>query len=263
MSYLGGFLGPSSNASGLGGSLGAGTSISGLGGQLGSGTSSLPTPVGWWKINEGSGTSFLNYEAGPAMTEPNPVWASNAGFPGSSNTFGGNTAAAVSYSALYDFSNVQPFSASAWGTVGGAGLEGGLFGNVNDTNGTYQGWDVFYDNSSGRLYFEIFNNISNNFNQVYIAASALGIGTIFHAVFTYDGSGSASGMKVYVNGVAQTVTVASNTLTATSTNGTIPFCIGGRYSTGTVWQGVIADVRLYNSALTQASVTSLYSAGPA
>lgn len=81
--------------------------------------------------------------------------------------------------------------------------------------------------------------------------------TWYHVVWSYT---SSTGGYLYINGVSQGSPVGSGTL---STN-TDPMLIGGGYETWqslATFQGSIADVQEYNTALTAAQVSALYANG--
>jgi len=87
-----------------------------------------------------------------------------------------------------------------------------------------------------------------------------------HVFVTYDGSSNVSGIKIYINGVSQTLTTQFNALSATIVN-TVNLRIGGRYSgVSTVnapFPGRIDDVRVYNRVLSTAEIADLYTMGTA
>jgi hypothetical protein len=81
-----------------------------------------------------------------------------------------------------------------------------------------------------------------------------------HVVVTYDGSSSASGMKIYVDGALEAPTVGNNNLTTSTTN-TTPFTIGLRNNGATPFNGLIDEVVLYSDDLTNLEVLSRYREG--
>jgi mono/diheme cytochrome c family protein len=72
-----------------------------------------------------------------------------------------------------------------------------------------------------------------------------------HLSFTYDGSGKASGVKIYVNGVAVATRVVLDTLDHSTIRTQAPMQLGWRYPDATPAQDTrYQDVRLYGRALT-------------
>ena len=84
--------------------------------------------------------------------------------------------------------------------------------------------------------------------------------TWYYIGFTYDGSSSASGVKIYINGVLQSGTLSENNLTTGSIQSTDnKFMIGKRQNYSSyLFNGSISDVRIYNSALTAEQVKDIY-----
>ncbi len=76
-----------------------------------------------------------------------------------------------------------------------------------------------------------------------------------HVFVTHDGSGRASGVKVYLNGRAAELDVQSDNLHGTTVTGQ-PLRLGKR-STGSLLKGDLADVRIYRRALSAAEVREL------
>jgi hypothetical protein len=88
-------------------------------------------------------------------------------------------------------------------------------------------------------------------------------GSWVHVSATYDGSGSASGISLYVNG--QLVSSSSNTngsYTAMNNEGDLD--IGREFSDGTTYaNGQIDEVKLYNYKLTSQQIKTDYNQGAA
>jgi len=86
-----------------------------------------------------------------------------------------------------------------------------------------------------------------------------------HYVFTYDGSGSNAGLKIYRNGVSIAVTpgnLGNPYVSMTAAN--LPVQIGALQDTGSfkaLSKGLIDDVRIYSRALSPTEVARLYGGG--
>jgi hypothetical protein len=83
----------------------------------------------------------------------------------------------------------------------------------------------------------------------------------FHVVATYDGSETASGLKVYVNADASSLT--NNSLGSysgmPSTGGNLEI---GRFANGhSFFNGLVDEVAVFNSALSASDVTAIYNSG--
>jgi hypothetical protein len=72
----------------------------------------------------------------------------------------------------------------------------------------------------------------------------------YHVLFTYDGSGKASGVKVYINGAPVATHVAADTLGQATIQTTAPMQLGWRYPDASPAQDTrYQDIRLYARAL--------------
>jgi len=83
-------------------------------------------------------------------------------------------------------------------------------------------------------------------------ATTLTAGSWYHIGFTYDGTTA----KMFVNGsLGDTDTVTLNTLADLHS-------MGAAYGLGIGFQGRMCDYRIYDSALTDAEIASIYATGP-
>jgi len=78
-------------------------------------------------------------------------------------------------------------------------------------------------------------------------------------VATYDGSSASGGVKIYIDGVSDTVS-ASGTLTTGTTIDSAPFNIGARNSNNLFADVNIGPVHIYNRALSSTEVLHNYNA---
>lgn len=125
----------------------------------------------------------------------------------------------------------------------------------------------FYVLSDGSITCQI---LSSSTTAVYIgrstAASALPVNTWTHIVATWDGTTSATGIKIYVNGTASDTTTSTGGSFTAANSASLPFRIGARSTTGgaveLTFNGTIDDVRYYSRALSSAEVTALLNYRP-
>ena len=83
----------------------------------------------------------------------------------------------------------------------------------------------------------------------------LTLGEWYHVAVTYDGSGTAAGLRLYVNGVPADVEVQQDAL-AGSVATDAPLLVGSR-ALGTPFVGQIDDLRLYSRLLTPEQINEL------
>lgn len=261
MSFLGGFLGPNTNAVGLGGSLGPGTSLSGLGGQLGSGISSaIPSAIHFWPMNEGSGSTFHDSIGTTNLTASNVVWGVTSGLGASAVAlFNGSTTSAVagSVDSTLNFNGTQPMTIAFW--INPNGSASYTFAGNLQTSSSFQGWEATNTGPSGTGLLVV-GAVTTN--QMTAVDNIPLVGTVpLFLVITYSGNLNVSGVKLYQNGVSETVSDSTGTLTSGSTS-TQPFVVGARGNGSNFYSGAMAYMRVWNQVLTQAQVTALFALGP-
>ena len=76
-----------------------------------------------------------------------------------------------------------------------------------------------------------------------------------HVTLTFDGSGEASGLRVYFDGAQRELEVLRDSLSGPITN-SMPLEIGDKQS-GNPYQGAFDDLRIYNRVLTEAEIQQL------
>jgi len=93
-----------------------------------------------------------------------------------------------------------------------------------------------------------------------VSTEAIKGGVWSHVLLTYDGSGKAAGLKIYINGTAKATTVAADTLSATIRTD-VPLKVGTRNTTTPLIETAFHDVRTYARALAADEVNRLANAG--
>src|SRR5207244_1773740 len=125
----------------------------------------------------------------------------------------------VELSEVGDFDKNQAFSFGAWVRTPRSPLFGSVFARMDVANG-HRGWDLWVEN--GRFGAHIVHSWPGNAIKV-IAQAGTRPGEWNHLFITYDGSGKAAGVKIYLNGMVQEArAVGNDTLTGT-TRTTVPF----------------------------------------
>jgi hypothetical protein len=124
----------------------------------------------------------------------------------------------------------------------------------NNTSGTsFGGWNLGIGSASGNtVYFNLTGVASAT--RVH-GSTVLVVGTAYEITVTYDGSGSASGFQIYVNGVAETMTVVQTGGTGTPTNGNL---IVGGFGGNFEDADYVCEVAIMNAKATSSQLTSLH-----
>ena len=156
----------------------------------------------------------------------------------------------IDYGEKFGFETNQAFSVGAWLRLKPEG--GSPFGKMDSSTAT-RGWDVEFHGLRPSVH------LIHNWPKEAIHVQAeqdLPANVFTHLAFTYDGSGKAAGLKLYVNGVAVKVAVKVNGLTGTIKTDA-PFSIGRRGGAGAPFTGRVDDLRIYERSLSAAEIASL------
>ncbi|MEX0585137.1 MAG: DUF1549 domain-containing protein, partial [Pirellulales bacterium] len=148
-----------------------------------------------------------------------------------------------------DFERDQGFSCGAWIKLGRNNITGAAVARMDDANG-YRGWDLWFE--AGKPGMHIVHHWDDDALKV-VAGAALKANQWHYVAATYDGSGKAAGVKLYVDGVVQPTTVAKNQLKGTiRTN--VPLKIGQRHTQSRLEPLTIQDLKLYGRTLSPLEV---------
>jgi hypothetical protein len=157
-----------------------------------------------------------------------------------------------------DFDRDQPFTAAAWVKLSSGSQMGSVMSRMDDRH-DYRGWDMWIEN--GQVATHIINRWDSDAIKV-LANANLKPRKWNHLMITYDGSGKAEGVSIYVNGERQQTTPVVNRLKGTI-HTEVPFKIGQRNTTSRLDGTSIEDVRLYNRALSASEAARLAKASRA
>jgi hypothetical protein len=218
--------------------------------------------VGWWKLDDGAGTSATD-SSGNAITlttQNSPTWTTGGKINGALK-FDGST----QYADIADPPALRiggSFTLSAW--VNFAALPtSGLYANLIDkeaTGGT--NYQLTVDNNfttAGLGWILNYNSTGCCDNRVVKYTTPINTATWYHVVAVYDSVAQTE--SLYVNGAfGASASVAG--FPPESNGG--PFNIGVQHNGG-FWGGylnaTLDDVRVYNRALSASEVSTLAAAG--
>ena len=177
--------------------------------------------------------------------DPATDWVGNSrpGGYGALDFDGTNDYVQMGNAAALDFDGTTPFSGSAWVYMRNVIAQQHIIGKIRISS-PYTGWNLEVRSYAIRV---ILVNAAPA-NYIAVSASTTGlINTWVKLDFTYDGSKTAAGIKIYVNGLPSASGVSADTLTGSMAN-SYDFQIAARDGANTPFNGQIDDVRIYNRA---------------
>ena len=221
------------------------------------------SPFSGYPMNEGSGLTLHDTVGGNDATFSGAgavTWTSNVIKSGdTSPVFTGSGLATTTNTTIANFSGFTPFSIGVWINLTNSTGSDGIVGNIG-TSPAFTGWSFELDGLDRSELFVVNNHTGGNAAEAN-NPSAVSSGVVRYLVWTYDGSGSTSGMKTYIQALLGTTNSFLNPLTSSAANGT-PIVIGARPDGSNPMMGGMGYLALYNCVLTSTQVTTNFAAGP-
>jgi hypothetical protein len=235
-------------------------------------------PLGYWRLNgnandttaHGNGGTLLN---GVTFTPP----GSGAPIGDPNEQAAAFTSANVQYisvpgtasGSLFALDWNHPLTFMIWAKTGNASSNMILLAK-EENSGNYRGPYMVIDNGdvpsapkgAGRLGF-LFqatpsNGTATSGNYLFVQSLASVVDGNWHfLVATYDGSGQAGGVHLYIDGTAAATTVYANTLNGLTVLNTVPVTIGSRDGGGGPYNGLLDEAAIFGTALSPAQVQQL------
>ncbi len=232
--------------------------------RIAGGNTPISGLIGWWNFDEGSGTSAADSSGGGSTGTliNTPTWTTG-GKINSALTFANasNNYVDVSNPANFAFERTNPFTLAAWVYRTSTVHENDIIAKMGAPS-AWTGYDLFLPASSSDITISLNNSSGSNAIAVSTTSAAVTTNAWHHIVETYDGSSTAAGVKIYVDGVLQPMTVNSDSLTASILVAT-DLKIGTDVpAQGDSFDGKIDDIRIYNRALSAGEVWRLYNGAP-
>jgi len=102
---------------------------------------------------------------------------------------------------------MEPYSVSMWiNTIKKDSSKTQVFiGTAGDKNNFWRGWD-FYLDGQNKLNARFIHSLPHNYIHAMAPDTEIETNTWNHVAFTYDGSGKATGLRIYVNGKKESLT---------------------------------------------------------
>ncbi len=225
-----------------------------------------PTLIREYLFTEGTGTTLAD-TSGNGMTGTiagSPTWLRttpslpHVAFRPISNCLSFDGAGdGVSMGNTFSKERTDAFSYSAWINQNQPTANGYIISKADASENGF-GLKITPLGAGGnKLIVTLSNNAATNLIRLDSAQNIIPSNSWQHVCVTYDGSSTATGTKVYLNGQRLAMTTTNNTLSATIVN-TAPFCIGGFNGTSGSFKGNITNVRIYSAELTATQVADEY-----
>lgn len=224
-------------------------------------------PLENWLANETSGTTIANTaNGGNPATATNVTRGSTAGFPGNIAQYNGTSSFAFATNFTNtNFDGSTPFSISTWVySTMGVGTSGRLMSTLDTSTTPVPGWDLSLIGaaSTDTISFDLINNISTNLISIQ-TSTTLSLNAIHHICVNVDGSKTAAGVHIYIDGSLAAIngSMTTDTLTGSSAS-PVPVALGALHNgaaAASFFQGSMGYSRVYNSVV---SCPAINAAGP-
>ena len=126
----------------------------------------------------------------------------------------------------FNFERTDAFSIAGW-FKSSSNRSGTLVSKLDATSTT--GWGLFQYATATTPRFSLgLQGNGGTGNYAMVATPALSMNAWHYVVATYSGTSTAGGMRIYVDGVDQPLSILKDTLTASIVNAAVPAAINGR-----------------------------------
>jgi prepilin-type N-terminal cleavage/methylation domain-containing protein len=206
--------------------------------------------IGEWTFNDGTAKDISGY-GNDGVVSGATLTTDRKGQSNKAFSFNGTTSYIDVGDVLTYLTSISPFSVEAW--IKTTGTNYGAIVSSQMSGGTGKGIQLGLNNlTNNNLLFRI----QGVARLQVIGTGRVNTGKWVHVAATYDGSRTAAGMRIYVNGT-QGQTVNSN-LDPDDMTTTSPTYIGVRNQTELPFPGIIDDVRIYKATLLSSQIRQLY-----
>ncbi|HTI71344.1 MAG TPA: DUF1553 domain-containing protein [Candidatus Limnocylindria bacterium] len=195
---------------------------------------------------EGQGKSILvtsGSATNRAELSNDGIWT-NTGRLGPALSFPGEQS--VSFPDAGDFDTHQAFSYGSWVYVPEGLKDTAAVMARMDEGDSHRGWDLWYE--YGRFATHIISKWPEDALKVRTRGEVAKKGQWQHVLVSYDGSGKAEGVRIYVNGSKAETDTDVNKLTGSIRTKT-PFRLAQRSTGAHFTDGALQDVRIYSRAI--------------
>tara|TARA_R110002167_G_scaffold6163_1_gene28056 strand:+ start:1148 stop:2044 length:897 start_codon:yes stop_codon:yes gene_type:complete len=243
-------------------------------------------PVGYWDMSDGTGIELSDVSSAgndlngtlKGASDDYPVWDSTNKIRGSYSLLfndGSSQATWMADNDVLDFNVDDSFSMSAWIKrenllTANASIAAKLsqYSTSPDTN--YEGYELYLKGGKQPT-FLLYQDGSNKLETHGGATTEINDTDWHHILVTYSGNADLSGVQIYIDGAAATMTETTDTLdTSDDIVTTTDFSIGARGKGRTTgagtrnhFDGNIDEVAIWSKALSTDEIADVYNDGDA
>ena len=213
--------------------------------------------VGYWKMDESATPSTDSSGNGI-----NGTWNGNTsqaiGKFGSATSFDGtDDYVNMGDQTLYDFSDGQDFTVSAWFYLDSYTSDRAIISNKS-SQGVNVGWLLTFDDPIDRLAFAV----ADGTDEFDVYTGAITTNQWLHVIAVFDDDDTTY-TTIYINGVdSKSSTSGTLSLIGNVNPSTVTLQVGGQYNGSNDYHGEIDDARIYSRALSPSEVSALYNWAP-
>ncbi len=211
--------------------------------------------VGYWQLDDGSGTSATDSSTnGNTGTLTNgPTWTT--GQVSSAIDFdGSDDFVSVADTNTLDFAESTNFTLAGWFNRDTFTTDDTITAKSNGQTAADTGYNAYIDDSTDKLTF-----VANDGTDQYKLESTSTFTATgwHHYALVWDESG-ASQTKMYIDGVAESVTATGTFANVNSLANAVAFRVGAESDAGNPFDGKLDEIRLYRRAFFPDEVANLY-----
>jgi hypothetical protein len=203
-------------------------------------------------LNEGSGDVVTVSLSGKPKRLPMPGGVGWDKGKLGAKAFRPQAGPAVEVPEVGDFEKDRGFTAAAWLRLTKNNQTGAVVARMDEGNG-HRGWDVWVEGN--RIGAHVIHEWPKDALKV-LTKRPFKANEWNHVVVSYDGSGKAAGLRVYVNGQPQETDVLADSL-KNSIRATVPLKLAQRHNSSKLDALVLEDLRLYDRGLPAAEAARL------
>ena len=215
---------------------------------------------GYWKLDEGTGTSTTADASGNAntlsMTGP-PTWTTGTIGPFAMDFSGsGQYLSIASPSSVLDFAAGTNFTLTGWFNRDLFGADHTILSSKSAQT-TSDGYIIWIDNNAGNDYLN-FRADENGSADAYSLISTTNLSATGWHHFAVSWNESAPDAILYIDGAVDGAASGTAFASMGDLSNANPFSIGAETDGGNPFDGKLDDIRVYGYALSAGEVTKLY-----